>query len=114
MLGQFMFATGQLMGLKTIVKFRNTLRSEYAIDGKMPDIHLHVNVFEEGRLLYENKDFGRVAFNGSLELSEVNCPALGGSKTRTGVVYCSIPPESTQPFWQEHHLIYENPQHGHH
>lgn len=110
MIGQFIFPTCEVAGLRVAAYLRNTPRDSAS---QPVDIDVELEVFQRGQLVVHEPEFGTIPFGGVLEVSERTCGALAPvGSDRLVVARCRTPDGSDSYFAQEHHLSYENPRTG--
>jgi len=106
MIGQFIFPTCEVAGLRVAAYLRNTPRG---VGSQSGDIGVELQVFQRGELVAHEPDFGTIPFGGVLEVSERTCAALAPvGADRLVVARCRTADGSDSYFAQEHHLSYEN------
>lgn len=108
MIGQFIFPTCQAGGLRVAAYLRNTPRD--GVVGPVVGVSVELQVFEHGRSIAHEREFGTIPPDGVLEVSGRTFSAVGeGTRDRLVVARLRTPDGSDGYFAQEHHLTYENP-----
>lgn len=107
--GQFIFPTCNSAGLSLTALLRNTARDGTLREhgSKLGDMHVSLQIFHAGILVFNEPDFSTIPSGGHVEISETACPLLADSNKEFLLIARCKRGEGEQYFSQEHQVSYE-------